>query len=198
MSLVLNGLSDLRVVELLADGAVGVMPTDTVYGLVCSATNESAVARLYKLKSRENKPGTIIAADAGQLIELGIRGRYLKAVESYWPGAVSVIIPSHGLQYIHLGLGGIAIRLPAIKEVHELLTKTGPLLTTSANHPGLEPAHSLAAAQEYFGERVDFYVEGGDLSGHKPSTLIRIVDDAVEVLRPGAITIDENTGRIIK
>ena len=60
---IFKGLDDPKLVAVLQSGAVGVMPTDTVYGLVCQATNESSVARLYALKARENKPGTIIAAD---------------------------------------------------------------------------------------------------------------------------------------
>jgi tRNA A37 threonylcarbamoyladenosine synthetase subunit TsaC/SUA5/YrdC len=62
--------------------------------------------------------------------------------------------------------------------------------------PGEPPANTLQEAEKYFGDQVDFYVDGGDLTGHEPSTVIRIVDDAIEVLRPGAVHIDEN-GRII-
>src|SRR6185503_2405406 len=58
--------------ELLCGGAVGVLPTDTVYGLVTLATDEVAVARFYALKSREQKPGTLIAANTEQLLALGV------------------------------------------------------------------------------------------------------------------------------
>lgn len=183
---------------LLMAGSVGVIPTDTVYGLVCRASDEKAVGRLYKLKSRERKPGTVIAADINQLIDLGIKARYLKAVEQFWPGSVSVIIPSRDLEYIHVGLQGIAVRIPEHAQLNELLQQTGPLLTSSANQPGEPPANTIAEAQAYFGDSTDFYADGGDLSGHKPSTVIRVVDDAIEVVRPGAVTIDEATGRIVK
>jgi tRNA A37 threonylcarbamoyladenosine synthetase subunit TsaC/SUA5/YrdC len=58
-------------------------------------------------------------------------------------------------------------------------------MTTSANRPGEPPANDLKEAQAYFEDAVDFYVDGGDLKGRQPSTIIRMVDDAVEVLRPG-------------
>lgn len=190
------GASDLQ--GLLMAGSVGVIPTDTVYGLACRASDEEAVGRLYKLKSRERKPGTVIAADINQLIDLGIKARYLKAVEQFWPGSVSVIIPSRDLEYIHVGLQGIAVRIPEHRQLNELLQKTGPLLTSSANQPGEPPANTIAEAQKYFEDNVDFYTDGGDLFGHKPSTVIRIIDDAVEVVRQGAVTIDEATGRIVK
>ena len=60
------------------------------------------------------------------------------------------------------------------------------MLTSSANTPGLPPADNIAQAKEYFGDRVDFYVDGGDYSGRQPSTLIQVIDDTVEVLRHGS------------
>lgn len=177
----------------IRSGKVGVIPTDTVYGLVASASNQSAVKRLYDLKLREGKPGTIIAAHVDQLVELGLKRRYLKAVEQFWPGAVSVIIPcGPELEYLHEGLNSLAVRIPDDKGLLELLAQTGALLTSSANHPGEPTAHTLAEAKNYFGDKVDFYIDGGDLSNHQPSTIIKIVDDAIEIIREGAVKIKEN------
>lgn len=197
MAKILNTLSNSDLIELLHGGGVGVLPTDTVYGVVCRAADETAVARLYALKNRENKPGTVIAASIQQLVDLGIKARYLKAVEQFWSNPISIVIPSHELAYIHLGVGSIAVRIPAHKMLQNLLKQTGPLLTSSANLPGKPEATTVQQAQDYFGDQVDFYVDGGDLSDRKPSTLIRIVDDAVEVLREGAVKIDEETGKIL-
>jgi L-threonylcarbamoyladenylate synthase len=184
------------VIGQLQDGAVGVLPTDTVYGLVCRAADETAVARLYDLKRREHKPGTVIAAKLQQLIDLGLRARYLKAVEAYWPNPISVVIPcGKELAYLHQGVQSLAVRIPADESLRRLLDRTGPLLTSSANQPGQPVATTLDEAQDYFGDNVDFYVDGGTITGRQPSTVIRIVDDAIEILRPGAINIDEN-GRI--
>lgn len=177
-------------------GAVGVLPTDTVYGLACRAADEAATKRLYELKRRENKPGTVIAANIDQLVELGIKARYLKAVRQFWPNPISIVVPSRGLEYIHQGKQSIAVRVPKLPELITLLEQTGPLLTTSANMPGQPEATTIDQARAYFGEAVDFYVEGGDLSGRNPSTVIRVIDDEIEVLRQGAVTIDTN-GKVI-
>lgn len=190
--------TDPALVAMLKDGAVGVLPTDTVYGLVCCAANQAAVERLYRTKARENKPGTIVAGSLEQLVDLGLRARYLKAVEQYWPNPLSVIIPcGNELMYLHQGKGSLAVRIPADSSFREFLLQAGVLLTTSANMPGQPPATNLSEAQQYFGETVDFYVDGGTITDHAPSTVIRIVDDAIEVLRDGAVKIDEN-GRIIE
>jgi L-threonylcarbamoyladenylate synthase len=181
---------------LLQSGTIGVIPTDTIYGVVARAADMAAVKRLYALKSRESKPGTIIAANVDQLVELGIKRRYLTAVEQWWPAPLSVVVPcGEELSYLHDGQRSSAVRIPDNETLLALLTKTGPLLTSSANHPGQPPANNVNEAKQYFADEVDFYEDGGDLSNHEPSTVVRIIDDAIEVLREGAVKIDEN-GRV--
>jgi L-threonylcarbamoyladenylate synthase len=174
-------------------GSVGVIPTDTVYGVVARAEDEAAAERLYNLKKRESKPGSIIAARIEQLEALGLKRRYLKAVESYWPGAVSVVIPcaDPSLKYLHQGAMSLAVRIPDDPELRNLLQKTGPLLTSSDNPPNEPTANTIQEAKGYFGDNVDFYRDGGDLSNHYASTIIRVVDDAIEVIRQGAVNISE-------
>lgn len=174
-----------------APGVVGVMPTDTVYGLAAQATDQAAVARLYRLKSREHKPGTLIAGSVEQLEALGLKRRYLKAVEQYWPGQISVVIPcGPELEWLHQGKLSLAVRIPADPSLNELLLKTGPLLTSSANNPGQPTAVTMQAARNVFADAVDFYVDGGDLSDRQSSTIIRVIDDTIEVIRQGAVTIE--------
>lgn len=192
----ISSISSSRIVELLHDSKIGILPTDTLYGLVAKASDQLAVKRLYELKNRDKKPGTVVAASVDQLVGLGIKHRYLKAVEQYWPGPISVVIPTgHDLNYLHQSVGGLAVRIPKDQTLLKLLQKTGPLLTSSANTPGDPPANTMAEAKGYFKDKVDFYADGGNLSSRQPSTVIRIVDDAIKVLRAGAVKIDEN-GRI--
>lgn len=193
-----TSLDNPSLIAAIKAGDVGVVPTDTIYGLVADASNEAAVHRLYELKHRKGKPGTIIAASIEQLVHLGIPRRFVKAVEQFWPGAVSVIVPTEmQLGYLHLGKFSLACRIPDSANIQALLEKTGPLMTTSTNHPDQPPATNIKQAQKYFGDKVDFYVDGGDLSNQKPSTIIRIVDDAVEIIRQGSVTIDEESGSIV-
>lgn len=179
--------------EELKKGNLVVMPTDTVYGVCADAQNPEAVGKLYALKNRENKPGTLIAASIDQLVALGVKRRYLTAVEQFWPGAISIVIPtaSANLKHLDLGKGTLAMRVVADKNLKELLGITGPLITTSANTPGKQPANTINEAKEYFDDKVACYVDGGDLSDQAPSTIIRVVDDAIEILREGAVKINE-------
>jgi tRNA threonylcarbamoyl adenosine modification protein (Sua5/YciO/YrdC/YwlC family) len=188
---IFHSLQDQDCIAALTRGAVGVMPTDTIYGIVALAHNPEAVARLYALKAREHKPGTVIAANVEQLVALGLAESVVRPLGTYWPGPVSVVIPiGSDLAYLHQGVQGLACRVPADDNIQALLLKSGPLLTTSANLPGQPPATNIAEARTYFGEQVDFYVDGGTITGHQPSTVIRVEDDqSVTVLRQGAAVI---------
>lgn len=194
MAAVFSDLNDPNLVAFLQRGAIGVLPTDTLYGLVCIASQKSSVERLYSLKNRTKKSGTIIAADINQLVDLGLKRRYLKAVEEYWPGPVSIVIPftDPSAKHLHHETGGLAVRVVKPKKLQVLLEQTGALLTSSANPSGGQPAQTIEQAGQYFGDSVDFYVDGGDLSERKPSTVIRIVDDAVEVLREGVVEVKDS------
>ncbi len=185
---VFNDLTEPALVDILRDGGVGVLLTDTVYGLVGIATDPAAATRVIDAKGRKYKPGTLIAADAQQLIDLGIQPEHVKAAEQFWPGPVTVVLPTKpGLEYLDLGLTSLAVRVPDNREVIALLKKVGPLLTTSANRPNEPMVKNIEEAQEIFGNRLNFYVDGGQLESPLASTIIRF---KIELLRQGAVAIN--------
>jgi L-threonylcarbamoyladenylate synthase len=188
--LIFKSLTDRQLAERLNGGGVGVLPTDTLYGLVARAADKQATARLYALKHRDHKPGTVIAANVGQLIQLGVSKDYLQRVAKWWPNSLSVEIPlGDDLAYLHQSTGRQGFRVVPDETLRQLLLQTGPLLTSSANQPGEPVSNNIKEAQAYFGEQVDFYVDGGDLSGRPPSTLIKVTNEGIEVIRPGAVDI---------
>lgn len=172
-------------------GGIVVASTDTVYGLLARAADTAAVERLYSLKQRQAKPGTLMAHDITQLVELGLTRRYLKAVEQFWPGPISVIVPCGQAQlaYLTQGLPDIAVRIPREETIAAVLARTGPLISTSANLPGRPPAETIGQARDYFGDQVDAYFDAGPLTDRLPSTIIRVIDDAIEVVRQGGTII---------
>lgn len=178
---------NLEVSVTLNSGGVGVLPTDTLYGLVCRAEDEKATRRLYDLKKRENKPGTIIASNTDQLLHLGLDERMLLKAKKYWPNPLSILIPIVDREYLHQGKSSLACRIVAGPEqLIKLLDATGPLLTSSANHPGEIPASTIEQAKMYFGDKVDFYIDGGDMSKRQPSTVAKLSSGELEILRQGA------------
>ena len=187
-------LDDPDLVELINSGGIGVIPSDTVYGLVASASNRQAVERMYALKHREKKPGTTIAASTDQLIHLGIPPADLTKAAKLWPNPLSIILtPNESFSYIHQGKGASPFRVVKDATISSLLSKTGPLVTTSANEPGQPTAVDITEAQKFFGENVDFYVDGGLIGERPPSTIIRFTEDGgIELIRQGAVVITDS------
>jgi L-threonylcarbamoyladenylate synthase len=179
-------------VALLQACGVGVLPTDTVYGIVARAADSVAVARLYALKRREHKPGTVIAADSDQLIALGLEEKVIRTVEHLWPNPISLVMSADSrLKYLHQGVGSLAVRVPDDERLRRLLRQTGPLLTSSANQPGEPVATCMEEARRYFGDKVDFYVDGGDMRTKAPSTIARLENGKMTVLREGAVKLPD-------
>lgn len=189
---IFHSVIDPELVKMLLSGAVGVLPTDTLYGLVARAADSRAVERLYQLKNRERKPGTTIAATSDQLIDLGVDAHVVAQVTRYWPAPLSIVMPLGGnLAYLHQGVGESPFRVVADESLRQLLLQTGPLVTSSANQPGELPARNLAEAQAYFGEHVDFYVDAGDIGDREPSTIAKYGEYGLQVLRQGAAIIEQ-------
>jgi len=183
-----NDLFTKEIVEKITAGGVGVIPTDTIYGLACSAFNESAVEKIYEIKNRDTaKPLVFLISEISNLKKFGIElnDKILNLVSDKWPGPVSIIFEGDEIpRYLHRGMGGLAIRLPDDGVLREFLSQTGPLATSSAN-PESEPAATdTKEAKEYFSDNknVEFYVDAGKLEG-APSTIIKIIGGEVEVIR---------------
>jgi L-threonylcarbamoyladenylate synthase len=84
--------------------------------------------------------------------------------------------------------GTLAFRFPKKEDLIELIKETGPIVAPSANSEGAVPAKNLDEARKYFGDEVDFYIDGGEIDS-EPSTLVKIDGDKIEVLREGAVKI---------
>ena len=163
MAKIFTSLADPELVALLSQGAIGVIPTDTVYGLVARAESEPAITRMYSVKARKRQPGTTIGASIDQLTGLGFPAQSLTVAAHYWPNALSVEMSAAGIpHYLSTGQPVMAARIPSKPELATLMEQTGPLMTTSANAPKQLTSTSVKMAIDYFGDDVDFYVDGGD------------------------------------
>lgn len=183
-----------ELIKLIKKGAIGILPTDTIYGLVCRAHSKDSVQRVYEVKKRTpDKPLIILISSQSDLSKFKIEVNASKEeiLSKYWPGKVSIILPCPHKEffYLHRGTNTLALRLPDKLDLKDLLEKTGPLVAPSANPEGLPPAKNITEAENYFKEKVDFYLDQGDLES-EPSTLISINHkDKINVLREGAVKI---------
>lgn len=182
---------DERVVGLLKAGGVGLMPSDTVYGLSCLALDKGAVLRLHNLKDRSQyKPFIILISNIEMLDQLSIFDIPNDLVANYWPGLLTIILEAPSSpNWLNQGLSTLAIRLPADKNLLSLIDRLGPLISTSANIEGKPTVTTAQEAQATFGSKLDFYVDKGIINNAYPSTIVKIVDNQLEIVRQGALTI---------
>jgi L-threonylcarbamoyladenylate synthase len=176
-----------QVIDALKSGGVGVLLTDTIYGIVASANNPEAVEKVYELRKRQTtKPSIVLIAGSSQIWEQDEARRHRDTLERYWPGPVSIVLPAHTdtPQYLHRGTDTLAYRVPADQKLRALLGSTGPVIAPSANPEGKPPATNINEAKAYFGESVDFYVDSGPAPTSQPSTVIKLeADGSGTVLR---------------
>ena len=139
--------------ERLAAGEAVLFPTDTLPAL---AARPEAAGLLWELKARPaDKPLILMGADLSQLVELlGVPWQqpWLEQARRCWPGAVTLILPISGVitAQLHPGGSSLGLRVPACPPAQELLRRSGPLATTSANRSGQPAATTAAEAAEQF------------------------------------------------
>lgn len=183
MPRVIDTFSDDLVATLQA-GGVAVIRTDTLYGIVARADDEQAVTRVYDIKHRDQtKSPIVLIADQSQLYDAPADG-IVPTLELMWPGPYSIILPGeHAPHWISRDNGSVAYRIPARDDLRYLLRQTGPLIAPSANPEGQPPAATIQQAIDYFGDVVDLYVDGGEVTDTRPSTLLRFDGNRFAKLR---------------
>jgi L-threonylcarbamoyladenylate synthase len=166
----------------LKGGKIGVIPTDTIYGIVCSAFDKKSVEKIYELRKRDLKKPMIILISS--INDLKLFGAEIdkKIAGKYWPGKVSIILPVKKFEYLHRGKKSLAFRLPDDENLIRILKISGPIVAPSANIEGEKPASTIEEAKKCFGEKINFYLSAGKLKS-KPSKIVSMVKGKVEVVR---------------
>lgn len=183
---------------MLDAGGVVAFPTETVYGLGGDARNTAAVERIFQAKGRpSDNPLIVHLADADEvhgLVErVGVLERKLMA--AFWPGPLTLVLPVRPgavSPLVTAGLDTVAVRVPAHDLARRLIEVSGcPLAAPSANRSG-RPSPTLAGhVLEDLNGRIDGVLDGGATGVGLESTVVRVLNDEVHVLRPGGITFEQ-------
>ncbi|MDO8424498.1 MAG: L-threonylcarbamoyladenylate synthase [bacterium] len=178
-------------IRIIKNGGVIVAPTDTVYGLICDATNQKAVERLFKIKQRpKNKAVPIFVKDVETAKKLAeIDKAQEKFLEKVWPGKITAVLKLKNQRSKLYGVGKItvALRVPGSKLILELLKKTKkPLTGTSANVSGQPASGNVKEVLRQFEGRKyqpDLVIDAGSLPGSNPSKIIDLTVFPYKTLR---------------
>ena len=163
----------------IKNGDVVVMPTDTIYGVIADALNPNAVEKVYSLKERERSKHLLLQVatlnDLKLLID-DIDSYNIPELEKLFLEKPTTIIfenISDKYNYLHNGTKTIGVRIPPCTGIYaDFLEQVGPVISTSANIAGMPNAKNIEEAKKYFGDKVDLYVDGGEITA-EPSRVIK-------------------------
>ena len=188
-----------KIVEALSSGKVLAIKTDTVYGLICDAYNKYATDKIYRVKQREaKKPLSIFVKskdDVEKYVDKNVlTDKVFNIMKMYWPGALTIVLKKKNelLDNITCGLDSIGIRMPNDTLLLSVLNKIDfPLAQTSCNLSGEKEYKDIHTIDEKFGNEIDYIIDGGEILQHVASTVIKVDNDHIKILRQGVIKIDE-------
>ncbi len=193
----LNASQTNEAAEILKNGGVVAIPTETVYGLAASAFDEEAIKKIYKAKGRPtDNPLIVHIADINSL-DAVVAGLSLKAAilaKKFWPGPLTMVLPKSRFipEIVSAGLDSVAVRFPSNETAQEIIIKAGvPLVAPSANKSGKTSPTTVQHVLLDMDGLIDAVVDGGSCTIGLESTVVSLMDGSPRLLRPGAITLED-------
>lgn len=181
-----------KAMEVFFSGGLVAFPTDTVYGLGTLVHRSEGISRLYEVKGRDpNKAIAVLIGDLDQLAQVTPQltppARLL--AERFWPGALTLVVTKLPLLPENLSpLPTIGVRMPNHPFSRSLMQTVGPLATTSANISRELNTVNAQQVMEQLGGRIDLILDGGEIQGGVPSTVVDCTLDPPIILRQGVIS----------
>ena len=182
--------------QIIKNGGIVAMPTETVYGLAANALDGKAVAQIFKAKGRPmDNPLIVHVADVAQAKTL-VRSFPREAeilAEKFWPGPLTIILPKADIipDEVSAGLDTVAVRIPFDPIARKLISLSCPLAAPSANLSGSPSPTSVKHVIDDMDGRIDAIIDGGDCEVGVESTVITLAGDRPRLLRPGGITVEQ-------
>lgn len=181
--------------EILRRGGLVAFPTETVYGLGANALDTDAAAKIYAAKGRPSDNPLIV-----HLAHVEEAERYCvtsdifwKLAEAFMPGPITVVMPKRECipNTVTGGLDSVAIRVPSNEYARGLIKAAGvPVAAPSANISGRPSPTCAAHVIEDMSGRADMIIDGGDCDIGVESTIVKLTDEGMVLLRPGGITLE--------
>jgi L-threonylcarbamoyladenylate synthase len=185
-----------RAAEVLRDGRLVVVPTDTVYAVAADAFNTTGTRRIFGAKRRSRRfPLPVLVRSPKQLLGLcaAVPESADRLMAAYWPGPLTIVVAADpGLQW-DLGdnRGSVAVRMPLDELTLDLIRAVGPIAATSANLSGQPAATTAADAHLQLGDLVEAYLDDGERGATQQSTIVDVTRGDPEVLRDGPLARED-------
>lgn len=185
--------------EILKNGGVVGIPTETVYGLAADALNGAAVAKIFRAKGRPaDNPLIVHIADFDDIERFGLASEVSESAkilaECFWPGPLTIILKRSSIipEEVSAGLDTVAIRLPGHPTARALIRAAEtPLAAPSANLSGSPSPTTARHVLNDMDGKIDAVLDGGASEIGVESTVITLAEDVPRVLRPGGVTVEQ-------
>ena len=189
-----------KISDTLTRGGVVLLPTDTIYGLHALATDQAAVDRIGELKGRaDTKPFIVLAASIDQIVDLGVDAEVdlLRRLNEIWPAPLTAILPLSRPVPASRGAANLAVRIPALGWLRDLVSRTGPLVSTSANRSGEPPVHEPESLARDLHDALDAVVDGGPRTG-EPSAILDLTGNEPRFIREGENSFTQKVWKTLR
>jgi L-threonylcarbamoyladenylate synthase len=186
--------------ELLRNGCLVAIPTETVYGLAANAFDANAVAQIFSLKQRPHfDPLIVHLADASELesVVTSVPELAKRVIAQFWPGPLTVVLPRRDVvpHLVTSDLETVAVRVPAHPIAQQVIAAVGtPIAAPSANLFGRVSPTTAQHVFESFGNVIPLILDGGPCEIGVESTVLSFVDEVPRLLRPGGVTVETLLG----
>jgi len=190
-------------VEVLKNGGLVGVPTETVYGLAGNGLDASAVSMIYEVKGRPTiKPLSLLVADidVAATVCTEIPEDAKKLAEAFWPGPLTIVLPVRDTvpQIVTAGGSTVGVRCPDHPKTLELLRLAGvPAACPSANISDMPSPKSANDVLDFFDGKIPCVIDGGACTLGVESTIISLVEKPYKILRQGALP-EEDIKRVLR
>ncbi len=187
-----------KVATVIKKGGIVVFPTETVYGIGADCLNEEAIEKLYRVKNRPFTQKTSLLVSNIEMLK-----KYTKNISKiekilisrFFPGPLTLVLhKDESIQYLLTNNEEIVgFRMPENEIALKLIEKFGrPIATSSANTKGHPSGTRIEDIIQDFGEKVDYYIDGGKSKIGKGSTVAQVMEDgSINIIREGSITLEQ-------
>ena len=187
----------IEAAKIINDGGLVLFPTETVYGIGADGLNEVAVKNIFIAKGRAQDNPLILHVSSIDMIKQlvkDINDIEEKLINNFFPGPLTIIFEKKDIvpDIITGGLNTVAIRMPENEIAHDLIKLSNtPIAAPSANISGRPSGTNIKDIFEELNDKVDLIIDGGDTKIGVESTVIRVINGKIHILRPGKITVND-------
>lgn len=193
-----------EIVDIIKRDGIVVFPTETVYGIGGNALSEDVIKNIYNIKKRpQEKALNILVKNKEEIKKYAYISNELeeKIIDNFMPGPITIILRKRKSKLPDLLTGDndtIGIRIPNNNIVKKILEKCNlPIAAPSANISGKPSSIKLEDIKPDFEGKVDAFIDGGVCKQNMSSTIVKVVDGNIKILREGIISIKDINKKIM-